>query len=532
MRRAVVSLALVSLLAGCDQQSVGNSNNNGNAEPRCGNGVVEQGEECDDGEANSDSEPDACRSACRLPSCGDLVVDEGEHCDRVNLAGKECADVGFVSGTLRCDDECDFDVSECNYCGNGTLEGYEECDDGNQDPGDGCAFCLVSEFLVNTYTEGGQSQPAVAMTEDGSFVVVWTSGQQDGDMSGVYGQRYSPDGSRIGVEFRINTQTEGRQNHPAVASATNGSFVVVWESSLPGSNRLEIYGRKFSPTGELVGEEFVANSNVGESNGEMPAIAMTGDGRFVVVWESINYNGPGSSGVVARRFTADASALGEEFQANTYTDGGQIGPAVAIAPDGGFVVVWESYGQDGSDFGIFGQRFELGGSPLDAEFQVNSYSDDYQRLPAVAMADDGSFVVVWTSNDQDGDYTGVFGQAFGSNGAAQGSEFQVNTLTSYNQSWPTMAMAGDGRFVVFWKSTQFGIVHDVHGQRFGGDGSPVGPEFQVNAYPEGDQSAPAAAMSESGSFVVAWVSELQDGSGDGVYAKLYDPEGVPVPVSD
>ncbi len=49
--------------------------------PECGNGIIEAGEECDDGNLNSDTMPDACRTDCKLPSCGDSVVDTGEECD-------------------------------------------------------------------------------------------------------------------------------------------------------------------------------------------------------------------------------------------------------------------------------------------------------------------------------------------------------------------------------------------------------------------------------------------------------------------
>jgi cysteine-rich repeat protein len=49
--------------------------------PGCGNGVVEGIEECDDGDANSDEAPDACRADCRLPRCGDAVTDADEDCD-------------------------------------------------------------------------------------------------------------------------------------------------------------------------------------------------------------------------------------------------------------------------------------------------------------------------------------------------------------------------------------------------------------------------------------------------------------------
>lgn len=49
--------------------------------PNCGNGSTDAGEECDDGDANSDEDPDACRTDCSSARCGDNVVDSGEACD-------------------------------------------------------------------------------------------------------------------------------------------------------------------------------------------------------------------------------------------------------------------------------------------------------------------------------------------------------------------------------------------------------------------------------------------------------------------
>ncbi len=49
--------------------------------PVCGDGIMQSGEECDDGVANSDTIANACRTDCALPWCGDDVVDTGEECD-------------------------------------------------------------------------------------------------------------------------------------------------------------------------------------------------------------------------------------------------------------------------------------------------------------------------------------------------------------------------------------------------------------------------------------------------------------------
>ena len=74
---------------------------------------------------------------------------------------------------------------------------------------------------------------------------------------------------------------------------------------------------------------------------------------------------------------------------------GQYAPSVAVVRGGGFVAVWESNGQDGSQTGVFGQRFDSLGQPVGPEFACNVYRPSYQSRPAVAARPDGKFVVVW-----------------------------------------------------------------------------------------------------------------------------------------
>ncbi len=104
--------------------------------------------------------------------------------------------------------------------------------------------------------------------------------------------------------------------------------------------------------------------------------------------------------------------MGSEFQINTHTTSGQVHPAVAVDADGDFVVVWQSLGQDGSSYGVFGLRYDSGGMAQGGEFQVNTYTTSSQFGPAVAADADGDFVVAWESSGQDGSTFGIFGQRF------------------------------------------------------------------------------------------------------------------------
>lgn len=99
-----------------------NTNNNNNVGPGCGDGEIQFGELCDEGAANSDTVPNACRTDCQPAGCGDDVIDTGEVCDGQNLANQDCTDHGGDGGQLACDATCHFDTSGCTTCGNNQCE--------------------------------------------------------------------------------------------------------------------------------------------------------------------------------------------------------------------------------------------------------------------------------------------------------------------------------------------------------------------------------------------------------------------------
>src|SRR5437773_6085118 len=120
-----------------------------------------------------------------------------------------------------------------------------------------------------------------------------------------------------------------------------------------------------------------------------------------------------------------------QFEVNTYTTGGQRGPAVTGDGAGNFVVVWQSDGSAGSDtdgWSIQGQRYDSSGTPVGGEFQVNTYTTDNQFSPAVTGDGAGNFVVVWDSLGSAGSDTDGFsiqGQLYGPGGPILGKKILV-----------------------------------------------------------------------------------------------------------
>ena len=68
---------------------------------------------------------------------------------------------------------------------------------------------------------------------------------QDGSGSGIYGQEVKTNGDMVGPEFRVNTYTNGDQQHPAVSDDRIGGYVVGWNSHLQDGDQDGVYFQRF-----------------------------------------------------------------------------------------------------------------------------------------------------------------------------------------------------------------------------------------------------------------------------------------------
>ena len=313
-------------------------------------------------------------------------------------------------------------------------------------------------------------KPSVASLSDGSFVVTWESHNQDGSSNGIYGQRYDSSGAAAGDEFKINTYTTSSQEFSSVTSLGQGAFVVTWSSDGQDGSSNGIYGQRYDSSGAAAGNEFQVNSYTMQNQMD-PAVAGLSDGSFVVTWESYNQDGS-SNGIYGQRYDSSGAAAGVEEARLGYTTQGQGGPAVAGLSDGSFVVTWSSDGQDGSSNGIYGQRYDSSGAAAGDEFKINTYTTSSQEFSSVTSLGQGAFVVTWSSDGQDGSSKGIYGQRYDSSGAAAGDEFKINTYTTSSQEFSSVTSLGQGAFVVTWSSDgQDGSSKGIYGQRYDSSGA-------------------------------------------------------------
>jgi len=374
---------------------------------------------------------------------------------------------------------------------------------------------------VNSYTTGEQVGSAVATDDDGDFVVTWWSFGQDGNGHGIYAQRYNAAGSPQGSEFRVNSYTKNTQNDPSIGMDADGDFVITWESFGQDGDDYGIYAQRYNAAGTALGSEFRVSSSTTNQQFS-PSIGMDADGDFVITWASAQYES--TSGIYAQRYNAAGTPLGSEFLVNSYTTHNhyQVKPSIGMDADGDFVVTWSSYGQDVSGFGIYAQRYNAAGAALGSEFRVNSSTTSDQLISSIGMDADGDFVVSWENFGEDVDGYDIYAQRYNAAGTPQGSEFRVNSYTSYYQVNSSIGMDADGDFVVTWESYgQDGSNYGIYAKRYNAAGAVLGIEFRVNSNTFSYQLRPSIGMDADGDFVIAWESYGQDGDLGGVYTQRY-----------
>ena len=347
---------------------------------------------------------------------------------------------------------------------------------------------------------------------------------------------------------------------PAVATDAAGDFVVVWDRMMNTwdataqvyKNDLDVEVQQFNKFGQPQGGEFTVNTHAkvvdNQSittfayNGDQTegTVAMDANGDFVVVWAGTGYDTNGNlldaSGIFAQIYDSNGKAVGSPFLVNQTTAGPQDDPAVAMDANGDFVVTWTSADSRDVDGGIFARRFNVQGVALTGDIQVNSTTANRQENSNVAMDGSGNFVVVWQSDQQDGNSWGVFGRRFAANGTALSGEMAINTYTTSAQDNPAVAMDSAGDFVVAWQSFgEDGSGYGIYAQRYSSTGVKAGSEFRANTTTANWQITPDVAMANTGTFTITWSGYGQSNLlpsnptaatvDYGIYAHMYKADG-------
>jgi Bacterial Ig-like domain/Divergent InlB B-repeat domain len=351
----------------------------------------------------------------------------------------------------------------------------------------------VSDFLVNTTTNGTQNLPVIGSIADGGYAIAWADNSMAStNGSVVRAQRYDTNHARIGSEFIVNVAVSQAQSPAAVIGLSGGGFVIVYrtpyarfvrynaDGSIAGAdtgitgdgivgfipmggfaldnNRFAIltngliagggantYIHFFDATGTPEGAPVELLPGEGNTRG-----AFFGDGSFILVWGRTESGDPN---VIGRRFNADGTPSGAEFRINTNLVNRQNSPRVAALENGQFLAAWQDTATINGVIqpsNIFARIFDNNGTPDGAAFEVPTTTDGSEAIPEIIGLMGGGFLISWvgdSTNDSDPSGQGVFARNYLADGTAVGNEFRVNGITENTQSFQEFIGRPDGGFV-------------------------------------------------------------------------------------
>ena len=360
---------------------------------------------------------------------------------------------------------------------------------------------------IEPYDDLNKSQDA-SNANYGDFVIAFMDSPTgsylgfDITASGLY-----DDSSRRFSDIPVNTATDGPQLNQDIAMASNGDFVVVWADDQDKNDYYQIHARGFYSDGSQRFPTFTVNT-VAAGNQTAPAIAMAPNGEFVVTWQDDQDNN-GVSQIHARGFNSDGSQRFSTITVNSSNRGDQINPNIAMASNGDFIVTWQDDPNLDDLYNVLARRFDSSGSGQSITYTGNQDPAGDHRFPDVAMDSLGHyFVLTW---QDDTDNNGVYQIHARSN--LYFSTITVNSVNTGNQTEPHIAMDNFGNFVISWTDDQDqNGVNQILARGFDKYGLERIPDFTVNSVSTGEQIVSDIAMDAIGNFVVAWQDD-QDQNG-------------------
>ena len=183
--------------------------------------------------------------------------------------------------------------------------------------------------------------------------------------------------------------------------------------------------------------------------------------------------------------------LSNVIKINSITDGAlHLTSPVIAAADDFTVIYWAAFG---SGFDIFGRKVGANGDVTGAEIHPNITTENYQFFPALTLLKDGGWIIGWTSYLEDGSGDGVYLRRYNSSGIAITGEIQISSHSIGEQDLLGLIALNNGGWIATYSSLGSPTVEDgVYAVRFNADGQKV--EFNINNLPTGSVTIRGSAM--------------------------------------
>ncbi|SCK35686.1 MULTISPECIES: phospholipase D-like domain-containing protein [unclassified Streptomyces] len=444
----------------------------------------------------------------------------------------------FTKGALERNDETLLRINDAGVY-NAFVANFDKLRDAVSDI-DAAKYGTSSQHYsrVNVAAAGDQHYSATASNSSGTstyLAVVYENGDRhnpaDSELgTDVYIRMYK-DGVPLWNEKKLNDPgvagTDWSNQKPDVGVDQNGNAIVVWAGDADGNKYADIEVRKVTSAGVVTDLPRPHASGTGDQI--RPTVAVADNGAYTTAWEN-TADGSTLNQVMASGRTGAGAVRFQDVQVSTINAGATAGsnrrPDAAIDTAGNTAIVWEEDADGNAGINVGLAKLDNTGAFAVTRRVANSLTDGQQTKPAVAQTADGRIVAAWSDQYTTGTGTlvrpdRVHHRVYSAAGAPTGAESRT-TEDNANihaerpigaQVDADVAVSDDGSFVVAWREAFMDGFHDVFARGFNADKTTTNrlPATRMNVVTGGNQSGPAVSLAPDGRLSLTY-SDDYDGN--------------------
>ena len=377
------------------------------------------------------------------------------------------------------------------------------------------ALSAPTNILVNESTPGGQHLPSIALGPSNQIYIVWVDCRNDPTCetdTDIYFARSMDGGLSFDPSVLVSVDSGSAfANAPRIVT-DNNIIYVVWHDNRAGADSWDVYLSKSVDGGTTFLPEVMVNTPISNVWQYEPDLAVDGDGNIYVSW--------------TRKYLDDTSQLDDyDIYVAKSTDGGaSFGPSVKVndGPDwqykscvrvgtrGNVYVAWTDRRNEGISDVYFAKSAD-GGATFSPNIPVNTYMDQSQGYPKMALDEDEVIYVVW--NDSRNLYKKNGRDVFMARSLDSGDSFEpeikindAKVPAAFEYFYPTITAWGKGHVAIAWEDKREGT-YDVYLTRSDNGGSSFRPSWRLNSAEKGSQSVPDIVMDSMGHVHCTWRDE-------------------------
>ncbi len=317
------------------------------------------------------------------------------------------------------------------------------------------------------------------------------------------------------IHRNINSNSDGDQIQPVVATNDTGRLVYVWEDDSDDSdgkitttsnNAHDIYARVMLPESCAISgnSQIVVNVKT-EGHQSEPDVAMDKNGNFVVVWTD-DHDNNGSTQIYMRGFNADGSQRFATKTVNTIDTRNQYQPRIAMAADGQFAVSWTDTESSASTPQINVRGFTADGKEAFAQRAIADEVAGSRIKSDIFMDNSHNIIVVWEDDEDGNGSTQVKMRILDASGNNKTKVKTVNSASKGDQNMPSVSGKPDGsEFIVVWQNVATSTNYSIMGRTFNASGAEINADFTLsNSDVAQKVTDPHVCMNAKGAAKVVW----------------------------